>query len=75
MKAEEAKLNTHIISVNGLVTYDEKTLLMPMRTTVDIRCTSDSYGETLSLTVNNVQIAVNVRDIENIIKEAREDRK
>ena len=75
MKAEGAKLNTHIISVNGLVTYDEKTLLMPKRTTVDIRCTSDSYGETLSLTVNNVQILVKVSDIERIIKETRKDRK
>ena len=75
MKAEGAKLNTHIISVNGFVTYDEKTLLMPMRTTVDIRCTSDSYGETLSLTVNNVQILVKVSDIERIIEETRKDRK
>ena len=48
---------------------------MPKRTIVDIRCTSDRLGETLSLTVNDVQIAVDVSDIERIIKEAREDRK
>lgn len=71
MKADGAKLNTHIISVNGFISFDEKTLLIPMRAIVDIRCTSDSYGETLSLTVNNVQILVKVSDIENIIKEAR----
>ena len=75
MKAEGAKLNTHIISVNGFVTYDEKTLLMPKKTIIDIRCTSDSYGETLSLTASNVQILVKVSDIENIIKETRKDRK
>ena len=73
MKAEGAKLNTHIISVNGLFTFDGA--LMPKRTIVDIRCTSDRLGETLSLTVNDVQIAVDVSDIERIIKEAREDRK
>lgn len=75
MKAEGAKLNTHIISVNGLVTYDEETLMRPMRTMVDIRCTSDSYGETLSLTACNAQILVKVSDIERIIKETRKDRK
>lgn len=75
MKAEGAKMNTHIISVNGFVTYDDKTLFRPMRATIDIRCTSESYGETLSVTVNNVQILVKVSDIENIIDETRKDRK
>ena len=73
MKAKGAKLNTHIISVNGLFTFGGA--LMPKRTIVDIRCTSDRLGETLSLTVNDVQIAVDVSDIERIIKEAREDRR
>lgn len=43
-----------------------------MKDEVDIRCTSDSNGETLSVTYKNVQIAVKVKDIERIINEARD---
>lgn len=71
MKDPYAKFNTHLISAKGYVSYDEKTIYNPKKVRVDIRCTSDDIGETLSLTVNNIQICVKVKDVERVIKEAR----
>lgn len=74
MKAPNSLFNTHILSVKGMISVDDGTRLVPKKDTIDIRCTSDSTGETLSLTYRNVQLAVKVKDIEKIIKEARDSR-
>ena len=68
MKDPYAMFNTHILSVKGLMS-DERHMY---KTRIDIRCTVDDRGETLSLTGDDTQIAVKVKDIERIIKEARE---
>lgn len=73
MKARGAKFNTHILTTNGLISYDEMTMLKPKRVKVDIRCTSDERAESISLTVNNIQIMVDVKDVEKIIEEARNE--
>ena len=69
MKAEGSMLNTHIKTVKGLVTYDYGGFKID-RTDVDIRVTSEKR-ESLSLTAKNVQILVDVKDIEEVIREAR----
>lgn len=74
MKAPDSLFNTHILTVKGLVSVDDGSRLLPIKDKVDIRCTSDVNGETLSLTVKNVQIAVKVKDVEKIIQEARKSR-
>lgn len=74
MKAPGALFNTHIKSVKGLFTIDgEKTEIHKGQ--IDIRCTSDSHGETLSLTYRNLQMTVKVKDVEKLIEETRKDRK
>ena len=75
MKEPNTMFNTHILTVKGYISVDDGEVLHPRRDDIDIRCTSDSNGETLSLTYKNVQMAVKVKDIEKIIKEARDDRK
>ena len=75
MKEPNAIFNTHILTVKGYVTVDDSEIFHPRKDDIDIRCTSDTHGETLSLTYRNVQIAVKVKDIERIIKEARDDRR
>ena len=67
MKEPNTMFNTHILTAKGLVSYG----YLPKKAKVDIRCTSDNMGETLSLTVGDIQIAVKVKDIEKIIAEAR----
>lgn len=71
MKDPNSMFNTHILTVKGLISVDDGETIHPRKDKVDIRCTSDSNGETLSLTYKNVQIAVKVKDIEKIINEAR----
>ena len=71
MKEPNSMFNTHILSVKGLISVDDGEIIHPRIDKVDIRCTSDGNGETLSLTYKNVQIAVKVKDIEKIINEAR----
>ena len=68
MKEPNTMFNTHILTVKGLFTDNS---WLPFKVNVDIRCTSDKRGETLSLTVGDIQIAVKVKDIEKIIAEAR----
>lgn len=70
MKAEGSMLNTHIKTVKGLVTYEIDRKMHFDRTEVDIRVTSEKR-ESLSLTAKNVQILVDVKDIEEVIREAR----
>lgn len=70
MKEPNSMFNTHILTVKGLISVDGE-IIHPRKDEVDIRCTSDSNGETLSLTYRNVQIGVKVKDIERIIDEAR----
>ena len=74
MKEPNAMFNTHILTANGFISYDDGSVLRPERVEVDIRCTSDAHGETISLTVSNVQILVKVKDVEKIIAEARKGR-
>lgn len=74
MKAPGSMLNTHILTVKGMVSLDDGIRIVPIKDKVDIRCTSDSHGETLSLTAMNIQIAVKVKDVEKVIQEARESR-
>lgn len=71
MKAPNSMFNTHIKSVKGLVSIGS---LMPIKTRVDVRFTSDTH-ETLSLTVdNNIQIAVPFEKVWELIEETRADR-
>lgn len=71
MKDPNGFFNTRLLKSKGFVSVlGDK----PQKGNVDIRCTSDSYGETLSLTWKGIQMAVKVRDIERIIQEARENR-
>lgn len=74
MKDPKAIFNTHIRTAKGFCTIDAEDRMIPMDGKVDIRCTSDDHGETLSLTFSNIQIAVKVKDVEKVIKEARESR-
>lgn len=75
MKEPNAVFNTHILTAKGYITVDDSEIFHPRKVDIDIRCTSDTNGETLSLTYRNVQMAVKVKDIERIIKEARDDRR
>lgn len=69
MRAEGSKLNTHVMTVQGLTTYNDVMFKGP----VDIRFTSDTH-ETLSLTMGNIQIAVGYEKIEELVEETRKDR-
>lgn len=73
MKAPNSLLNTHIKSVKGLLTVGDITNIQ--RVNIDIRCTSEIDKETISLTYRNIQMLVDVKHIEQIIEEARKDRK
>lgn len=75
MKEPNAIFNTHILTVKGYISVDDGEVLHPRNDDIDIRCTSDTHGETLSLTYRNVQMSVKVKDIEKIIKETRDDRR
>lgn len=75
MKEPYAMLNTHILTVKGYISVDDGEIFHPRKDDIDIRCTSDAHGETLSLTYKNVAMAVKVKDVEKIIKEARDDRR
>lgn len=75
MKDPYATLNTYIVTTKGLATIDSDGVVFPRKVTVDIRCTSDEKGETLSMTVGNFQVAVKVKHIEKVIAEAREGAK
>ena len=75
MKDPYAILNTYILTTKGLATIDSNGEMFPRKVTIDIRCTSDEHGETLSMTVGNFQVAVKVKDVEKIIAEAREGAK
>lgn len=71
MKAPNSMFNTHIKSVKGLVSIGS---LMLIKTSVDVRFTSDTH-ETLSLTVdNNIQIAVPFEKVWELIEETRAER-
>ena len=72
MRESNSMFNTHILTVKGLISVYDGEIIHPRKGEVDIRCTSDSNGETLSVTYKNVQIAVKVKDIEKIINEARD---
>lgn len=75
MKEPNAVFNTHILTTKGYVTVYDSDIYHPKKDNIEIRCTSDVNGETLSLTYRNIQMAVKVKDIEKIIKEARDDRR
>lgn len=75
MKEPNSMFNTHILTVKGYVTVYDSEIYNPKKDNIDIRCTSDVNGETLSLTYRNVQMSVKVKDIEKIIKETRDDRR
>lgn len=70
MKDPYATFNTHITTVNGLVSMDDS--LIPAKMSVDVRFTSDSH-ETLSLTVSNLQIAIPFEKVQKIIDDARKN--
>ncbi len=71
MKDPCAIFNTHISSVDGIVTVDDPSNMRKMK--VDVRFTSDN-GETLSFSVANLQIAVPFEEVEQLIEETRKDR-
>lgn len=75
MREPNAMFNTHILTVKGYISVDDGEIFHQRKDDIDIRCTSDANGETLSPTYRNVQMAVKVKDIEKIIKEARDDRR
>lgn len=75
MKDPYTILNTYILTTKGLATIDSDGVMIPRNVTVDIRCTSDEKGETLSMTVGNFQVAVKVKYVEKVIAEAREGAK
>lgn len=75
MRAPGALFNTHIKTVKGLFTADDGEQTRFEKGNIDIRCTSDAHGETLSLTYHNLQMAVKVKDVEKLIEETRKDRK
>ena len=71
MRDPYAMLNTHIKTVKGIVSVDDGTMKIM---NVDIRFTSDTHGETLSLTVGSAQVAVRYSEIEKLVEETRKDR-
>ena len=75
MKEPNAMFNTHILTVKGYISVDDGEIFHPRKDDIDIRCTSDTNGETLSFTYRNVQMAVKVKDVERLIKETRDDRR
>lgn len=74
MRDPYAKFNTWLRSVKGAVCYEKDGKATMDNPIIEIRCTSDQYGETLSMTAKNVQIAVKVKDVERVIEEARKGR-
>ena len=74
MKAPGANLNTHIRTAPGILVDAKSNPMAFSKEKVDIRCTSDSYGETVSFTAKGIQISVRVKDVEAVIQEARRDR-
>lgn len=74
MKDPYAMFNTWLRTVKGAVCYEKDGKATMDYPKIEIRCTSDAHGETLSMTAKNVQIAVKVKDVEKVIAEARKGR-
>lgn len=70
MRMPGAMFNTHIKTIKGLLTMDDD---MIKKVKVDVRFTSDDH-ETLSFTVNNLQIAVPFDKVMDLVEETRRDR-
>lgn len=71
MRDPNASFNTHITEANSIVSTDEGF----GSATVLLHFTSDSRGETLSVSLGELQITMNYKDIEALVKETRDDRK
>lgn len=74
MRDPLALFNTHMRKAKVLYSEDIGALKCA-RKDADLRFTSDDHGETFSVTLGNIQIAMNYKDIENLVNETRKDRK
>lgn len=71
MREKGAYLNTHIKKVKGFTSDGVRSHIAE----INIRCTSDGPGESISLEDGRTLIQVYVDDVEELIAEARADRK
>ena len=69
MKAEGAKRNTHIVTVQGMAVKDDRLYPMPL----NVRFTADRFGETISIEAEymGLMLAVPFEDVWKMIQEAR----
>lgn len=76
MKAPGAQTNTHAMTVPGFHARLRKDFEMtsPVKGFVTIRVTSDEFGETISLQGNGFLVGCKVKDVEAVVKTAREER-
>lgn len=70
---EKGFFNTHLKKVDGLIFVDDETSenISFMRDKIEVRCTSNTRGETLSISYNGLMISIRVEDVEDIIRETR----
>lgn len=72
---EKGFFNTHLKKVDGLIFVDDETSenISFMKDKIEVRCTSNMRGETLSVSYNGLMISIRVEDVEDIIRETREE--
>ena len=74
MKDPYAIFNTHIKKCKALVSNDKDGHMHTRQEYVDLRFTSDDVGETFSITLNHMQVALKFKDIMALVEETRNDK-